>query len=74
MAVTAIADDDSEFPVCLTGLISICMHVCGGGLVCSVEPDLLCALAALLPGHGRARFRVLVATLAAARITASECR
>ena len=37
MAVTAIADDDSEFPVCLTGLISICMHVCVG-LVCSVEP------------------------------------
>ena len=36
-AVTAIADDDSEFPVCLTGLISICMHVCVG-LVCSVEP------------------------------------
>jgi hypothetical protein len=35
--VTAIADDDSEFPVCLTGLISICMHVCVG-LVCSVEP------------------------------------
>ena len=36
-AVTAIADDDSEFPVCLTGLISICVHVCVG-LVCSVEP------------------------------------
>ena len=28
---TAIADDDSEFPVSLSGLISICMYVCVWG-------------------------------------------
>jgi hypothetical protein len=28
---TAIADDDSEFPVCLSGRISICVQVCARG-------------------------------------------